>query len=487
MNLDVRRKSRTYDIVSTDITNQCNCRCKFCFNDWDCFEHALMTPECFDKATGILPYCHENGYYFSCLLEPTIHPRMFEYLSRIPPTLRSKVFFTSNLVRRMTDEEVLALCESGINHVNVSLETYDEELYTELAGVKKSSFYDNLDRLGRIASEKGFGIQLITMILRSNAAELPELITRASETLHPIVHEVRTPYIYDSEGNVMDVLEPELLTREELDVLSSEIEGLGFDNVVLDTSISLETYEQAKAGSEPGGNEQEESPYSGSFVARIEANGEGHVKVGKDHFKKEFHLETMESPLFFFSECLMEMQAKEASLYRASKEREESEPGQAPAFGSDAPCIGDVLQGAFLYDGRFLHLMLSLEDPEPGSDACIVASWEDGSSGEARDERFHIGRLIPIAVADHEGLGNALTIIDTHLLPHDAHIALSLVRGPGSDGPQGKLGILHQGFRTIERFDAPQPEYGVPADDAAPRRPLWFRAARKAYRTVKRK
>lgn len=98
--------TKQYSFISADITSNCNLRCPYCVNDWGSIKgNTFMTKETFEKAIALLPLIKDDGCFrFSCIFEPTIHPEFTELLRMIPEKDRKKVFFTTNLAKRLSDD-----------------------------------------------------------------------------------------------------------------------------------------------------------------------------------------------------------------------------------------------------------------------------------------------------------------------------------------------------------------------------------------------
>ena len=84
MNTVVRNEKKQYEFVSIDTASPCNARCIFCFNDWANIKGALMEPKVFEKTLPLLDMTGYDGFYVSCLFEPTLNPNFTKILSMIP-------------------------------------------------------------------------------------------------------------------------------------------------------------------------------------------------------------------------------------------------------------------------------------------------------------------------------------------------------------------------------------------------------------------
>ena len=93
--MDILYQSRKYEIISTDITNYCNSRCKFCFNPFG-EQPVNMPKEVFTKVLQTLPLSKHDGFYFSCLYEPTVNPDFIDFLQLLPVQFRDNTFFIPN-------------------------------------------------------------------------------------------------------------------------------------------------------------------------------------------------------------------------------------------------------------------------------------------------------------------------------------------------------------------------------------------------------
>src|SRR4051812_7839255 len=84
-----------FGYIAADIVNNCNLRCPFCLVDYDRVHNTqLMQEDTFRSLLRLAPAVPEAGFWLSCLHEPTLHPRLAEYLSWIPIDQRRKFWFT---------------------------------------------------------------------------------------------------------------------------------------------------------------------------------------------------------------------------------------------------------------------------------------------------------------------------------------------------------------------------------------------------------
>ena len=277
----IERTPNGLDMISLDTTNHCNARCIFCFNDWDSFKPCSMKTDTFEKVLPILPLLNKDGQFLaSCWFEPTINREFFKIVGMLPDFLKDRGYFTTNLVVPLSDDDLRAMCRANLDHINVSLETYDEKVYTHVTSVKMSFFYDNLVRLAKIAKEEGMDIWLISMLLKSNMEEFPSLVRKAHEEVGPAVHEIRSPFFYPADTeNKPDVIE-ELLTREEFTKVREAVDALGYDNISWQPGPSKETFLAFEADKD---GYQEKVDEVDRFWVRVNADGTarvGHPETG---------------------------------------------------------------------------------------------------------------------------------------------------------------------------------------------------------------
>jgi len=367
--MNIITASRQYGMISHDITNHCNARCKFCFNDWDKMQPCVMSLHIFNKARTIIPFTMPGMFLLSCLFEPTLHPDFFSLLYKIPYQFKDKVIFTTNLVKKLTDDELIALCNSPVKYFNISLETYIEDKYYTLSGTRNSAFYDNLSRLSKFAKELGkqSKIRIITMLMRSNMDEIVSIIKKVREEISPLAHEIRTPYI---SSPIEGVLRDELLSKNELYAVSGRIKNLGYKEVILDLGRNEEVlydYLEMKKKYSEKSLESDNKAYrvkikegvevfesSGltkqinnfTYQVRINSDGTGYF-VDTDEI---FDLSIITDMEMFWSDNLWKLQKKEIDQYIY----EGDELYDVTVYGEE--CISGELSDLIIFDEQFITL-----------------------------------------------------------------------------------------------------------------------------------
>jgi sulfatase maturation enzyme AslB (radical SAM superfamily) len=165
--------------LAIDITNLCNLRCPFCYNDWLKKEKPMiMKKEIFSKIVEIMPIIHHQ-IYLSCSFEPTLHPRFVELLNMIPFESRKKCFFTTNLSTKISDDLLEVFSHSGLKYINISLDSFNPIVYEKLRkGAHFKDFISNLNRLVAIFSKNPHApsIRYITMVFKQNIKEIPDIL-----------------------------------------------------------------------------------------------------------------------------------------------------------------------------------------------------------------------------------------------------------------------------------------------------------------------
>jgi len=166
--------------VAMDIVDNCNLRCPFCLFDYaNTRATHFMTDATFDAAVRLMPFTRDGEFWFSCLHEPTLHPQLTAFVDRVPLELRRKIFFTTNIAKRLPASFFEWLSGTALHHINISIESLRPELYERMRkGARHRIFMENWDAVLHAFARGVYPprIRYIAMVYNSNVDELPELV-----------------------------------------------------------------------------------------------------------------------------------------------------------------------------------------------------------------------------------------------------------------------------------------------------------------------
>ena len=187
-----------FELMAGDIVNNCNLRCPFCLTDYANVRRTKTMPEeTFRRAIELMPLVPDNNFWLSCMHEATLHPQMQALIGVIPDNLRSKVSLTMNLCKKLSDEFIEELADSGFSSIRISVDSIDPELFGRLRkGGRFSVFEDNLRRLATYLekSDRRPNIHFISMVFADNIDEMPDLVRWCDQVTEAQVHELRFMY-----------------------------------------------------------------------------------------------------------------------------------------------------------------------------------------------------------------------------------------------------------------------------------------------------
>jgi molybdenum cofactor biosynthesis enzyme MoaA len=223
------------EYIAADIVNNCNLRCPFCLVDYDQVKSTnLMTEETFKALIRLAPAVPPGGFWLSCLHEPTLHPKLGDFIGLIPRNQRHKFWFTSNLTRPLPDALIETIARSGLHHINVSLDSFDDELFAFLRKHGRvKTFRQNLDRVLAAFEQVANApfVRYITMAYRSNMAEIPRLVRWMNESGR--AREIEIRYTFNTANITEDFRREQFLNRDEWLGLKAALEELPFNNYTL--------------------------------------------------------------------------------------------------------------------------------------------------------------------------------------------------------------------------------------------------------------
>jgi hypothetical protein len=233
--------------LAMDIVNNCNLRCPFCVVDYSGTKTTkFMNEAVFASALRLIPYVTDGNFWLSCLHEATLHPRLLDFIASVPTEFRRKIYYTTNLAKRMPDSYFAAICDAGLHHLNISLESLDPIVYEAMrAGSRFGIFMENWNRLlahyatGKAPPKLRYNI----MCYRSNLAGIPALVQTLLDDKRAWQVELR--HTYDVSHIPTDFRSQEFLTTEEWTWLANALAHHDPGRVVLLLPPSGQGYDAA--------------------------------------------------------------------------------------------------------------------------------------------------------------------------------------------------------------------------------------------------
>ncbi len=221
--------------VAMDIVNNCNLRCPFCVYDYSNTRNTrVMSEATFDSALRLIPYVTDGNFWLSCLHEATMHPELMRFIDRIPLQWRRKVMYTTNLARPMPDAYFDALAESGLHHLNISVESLNPEIYQRMRkGARWRIFAKNWERLLEAirAGSNPPRLRYNMMAYRSNLAEIPGLVKYLHE--ERLAWQVEIRHTFEVEHIPADFRDAEFLGDDGWAWLAEQLKDYRAEDVLL--------------------------------------------------------------------------------------------------------------------------------------------------------------------------------------------------------------------------------------------------------------
>ncbi|MDE8346154.1 MAG: radical SAM protein [Acidocella sp.] len=221
--------------VAMDIVDNCNLRCPFCVYDYSETRRTnFMSEAVFAAALRLIPYVSARNFWLSCLHEATMHPRLLDLIRMVPTEYREKLFFTTNLAKRLPASFFEGLAGSGISHITVSVESLVPEIYERMRkGARFGIFQENWDRLLAAfgAHPNPPQIRYNMMAYRSNLREIPALVSFLREQAQGWEVEIRNTF--DEPHIPLAFREAEFLTTAEWEWLAQALAHWPRETVIL--------------------------------------------------------------------------------------------------------------------------------------------------------------------------------------------------------------------------------------------------------------
>jgi len=228
--------------IIMDVVDNCNLRCPFCIYDYSkTFKTNMMTQETFDAVVRLAGKVTVGNFWFSCLHEPTLHPRFMDYIEQVPGQYRDRIFFTSNLAKRMPETFFNRLAASGVHHVNVSIESRDPAVYERMRkGARHRIFQENWDRLVKAFKDASAPpmLRYISLAYKSNLRELPDLVEHLLNERAGVQIEIRATYDFWHIGQTFR--QSEYLDQAEWQWLRDRLAGFSKEQLALELPRDLD-------------------------------------------------------------------------------------------------------------------------------------------------------------------------------------------------------------------------------------------------------
>lgn len=187
-----------YDFVAADITSNCNLRCTFCINDFSRVRgNTLMEEATFEKLLTLIPLAAGCNFFISCLFEPSIHPSFIAFLEKIPLKYKNKLYFTTNLCRKLSSQDFQRLSRVNVHHINISLDSLHQDTFEKLRQKANFEYFiDNLRGLVEVFSGavRPPRLRYTTVALKPNLDEIPTLVETCAQKYLAYTHEIRHVY-----------------------------------------------------------------------------------------------------------------------------------------------------------------------------------------------------------------------------------------------------------------------------------------------------
>ena len=271
---NLRTRWEPIRFVNMDIVDNCNLRCPFCVYDYSNVHTTnVMTDEVFEKTLTLLPLVGVEQFWLSCLHEPTMHPKLTEFIRRIPREYRGNVFYTTNLARRMRPEYYETLADSGIDHLNISIESRDPAIYERMRkGARHRIFMECWDQLLCAFAQGSAPPRLHYVILayKSNLREIPGLVEYLLNERRAASLEVR--HTFDQSHIPAEFKAVEYLEADDWKWLRDELAGYPAGQVIL--TLPPELLPRTPL---PVAPESRSTRLEGAFWVRVSYDGLMHI------------------------------------------------------------------------------------------------------------------------------------------------------------------------------------------------------------------
>ncbi len=164
--------------VTITLNRGCNLNCSWCYASKTGFKKELDMGE--DVFKKILSFCEEAKAKSVCLIggEPTIYPKIHDVIRALKEKSMYFSIVSNGLIFKSV-EEVKRFKDSGLEHITISVKSYDKETYNAVTG--KDSFDDVIAALRNLV-ENGIDVAASYVLSEESIVGIKEMVEKVSST-----------------------------------------------------------------------------------------------------------------------------------------------------------------------------------------------------------------------------------------------------------------------------------------------------------------
>ena len=292
--------------IAVDVVNNCNLRCPFCLVDYSQVDHTeLMSAETFQKIVTLTGLIGDEGLWLSCLHEPTMHPKLNDFIGMIPVNARQKTWFTTNLTRPLSEEYFELWAQSGLHHINVSLDSMNPELFAVLRKFGRFEvFRKNLDLMTDVFRRHANPpkLRFITMAFKSNIDEIPSIVQHSHERWLSSENEVRYTLNF---GHIADEFRKEhYLERPDWQLLTEKLSKLPYNYTIVYPPEGYEDFVQATFNYDALKSRDTQAAFLRERPLRLRARPNGTLLVVGHEGEAAIDIASLDDPAAYFRTLL---------------------------------------------------------------------------------------------------------------------------------------------------------------------------------------
>lgn len=172
--------------MGIDVTNNCNLRCPFCYNEFKDSNLEAMTTETFSKVIKLFPLVLTR-IRLSCNYEPFLNSNFINMLKMIPPGFIKRVGFSTNLTTLLSRAQIEEISRIQLKYINISVDSLTKTTYESFRkgaiGGVFDQFMANLDAFANILPKfnKYTKLRYTVMVFKDSYQESGHILKTLSE------------------------------------------------------------------------------------------------------------------------------------------------------------------------------------------------------------------------------------------------------------------------------------------------------------------